>query len=411
MNKQSIWRLLTLSLILGLCGQELARAQVDERKMGASLAKASQQLSRVIGNLGESHYYLGDGYIYFNQEYKTRGVYVPGYGVVLKLPRMRLGIRSRRVKRNRKNGELYIKVGNRARMRLTSSQYNHRDRVYYIRSNNRDSYQYHLVDRDSVIMARKKSIKETMQQFLTQATDIMNQLPENERIELIYNYPTRYNSHYYSDERRKKLQMPDKIKASITKKTCLQNKNQADIQEIQVKKRDPNFQVMSGVFKGLYRRSVSTSFYSYGGANYLSLDKFGVLYSVNFVAQVNTSGDERYIRVVEGEVVDSDSIRARQSGNYDAIKVKRQQENQKAYQVFEQEIKQHIINYGKLLKGLSPSQTLALHFTMPKHWYTTDDSQVPRSVLVTVKGAVLQGLKSGKINEESAKSQIKLIKY
>ncbi|OJJ14980.1 hypothetical protein BKI52_41235 [marine bacterium AO1-C] len=411
MKKRVIWRLVTLSLILGLCGYESAQAQVDQRKMSASITSATQKLNQMLGKYKERHDYNLRGYIHFNRDEDARGVYLPGYGVVFKLPRVILGIRSRRVRRNRKNGDLYISVGNRARMRLTAGQYNYRDRVYFMRSKDQDTYQYRLVNRDSVITARKKVIKEAMQQFLAQATDIMNQLPDNERIDLIHNYPNRYNSYYYNNQSKSKLQMPDQITASITKKAWQRNKNKAKISETQTKQKDPNFQVMSGVFKGLYRRSVSKSFCSYSDVAYYPLGKYGVLYNLDFIDRVNISSEERYLQIREGKVIDSDSIRARQSGNYEAIKAERQKENQKAYQVFEQEIKQHIIAYGKLIKGLGANQTLALRITMPKHWYTTDDSNVPKNVLITVKGDVLQGLKSGKLSEENAKSQVKLIKY
>jgi len=411
MKKQAIWRLLTLSLILGLCGLQLAKAQIDERKMNASITSASQKLNQMLGKYGERNDFSLNGYFHFNREDKARGVYLAGYGVVFKLPRVILGIRSRRVRRNRKNGDLYISVGNRARMRLTSGQYNYRDRVYYVRSGDQNTYQYHLVDRDSVIRARKKVIKDAMQQFLAQATDIMSQLPDNERIDLIYEYPNRYNSYYYNTQNKSKLRMPDQMMASITKKAWQRNKNKVKVTETQTRQKDPNFQIISGVFKGLYRRSISKSFYSYSAVRYYALEKYGVLYNLDFVSRVNVSDDERYLQIKEGKVVDSDSIRARQSGDYEAIKAERRKENQKAYQVFEQEIKQYIIAYGKLLKGFNANQTLALHIIMPEHWYTTNDPKVPKSVLITVKGEVLQGLKSGKLSEENAKSQVKLIKY
>ena len=412
MKIQSLLGLLAVGLLLVMCRPDSTQAQVDQRKMAASVAKATQKLKSMFSKPKEKEINNIRGHIHFSWGRQASGVYVPGYGVVFKLPRVMLGIRSRTVRRNRKNGDLFISLGNRARMRLTSGNYNYRDRVYYMRTGGRDAYEYRLVDRDSVIVARKKMIKQKMQEFIAQANDIMSQLPDNERIELIYKYPNRYNSYYYGSNRRSKskLQMPDQIMASISKKTWQRNKNKVDIQETQTKKTIPNFQVMSGVIKGLYRQNVTKSYYSYSDVTYQPLNKFGVLYSLRFYERVNADEDESYVHIRDGEVIDSDSLRARKSGNYEAIKTKRQQVNQKAYQIFEQEIKQYLIEYGKLIQGLSDNETLALHVTMPQHWYTADDSKVPKGVLLTIKASVLKGVKSGKMTEESAKNEVKLIK-
>lgn len=408
MRKRPIYWLMTGVL---LCFYSTGKAQPDNPTMAASLIKAEKKLSKMFWKASHPRHLNMKGYLYFGREDETVATYIKGYGVVVKLPRVSLRIRRRRVQRTRKKGDLYINLGHKAKMRLSKAKYKYRDRVYYIRTRTKNEYKYELVDRDKVVQERRTAMKAQMQKFLAEANDLMSQLADNEKIELVYDHRSYAYNGYRSGRDKSKLRMPQLMIAFVDKKTWSQNKNKSTITEQTPEQPDQQLQVMAGIIEGLYKKNVAQSFYGYSRVRYTKLGKIGVLYDLRLNQRVNASHRENYISVEDGNVIDSDSIRARKSGNYEEIKAKRQQANRKAYQKFEQEVKQYLIEYGKVLQGLDASKRLVLNVALPERWYTTDDKQVPRSVQVSVKASVLKGVMSGKITEASAKSQVVLQKY
>lgn len=411
MKKHQLFGL--LAGVLVVCFLNEGKAQVDQTKMVTSLKKAEQQLTQMFRKEDRKYQdHNMKGYIHIGQGREAVGMYIPGYGVVLKVPHVSLRLRSRTVRRNRKNGSLYINLGNRNRMQLSDSRHNNRDQVYYLRTGLKDAYQYQIVDRDSLIKARKATMQAMMKKFLSGASNLMALLPANEKIELIYDYKSRMHNFYYPSGRSKsKIKMPDQVTASIDKGTWQRNKNKTSITEKNIVQPEANLQVLSGIISGLYKRSVSSSFYGYNRVKYNKLGKFGVLYDLRLYARVSADAEENYICIEDGKVVDSDSLRARKSGNYAGIKAERQKANSEAYQKFEQEVKQYLVEYGRLLKDFDSAKTLVLHVSLPNHWYTSDDKTVPQNVLVSVKGDVLQKVKAGKLTADNAKGQVTLVKY
>jgi hypothetical protein len=327
---------------------------------------------------------------------------------VIKLPKVYLGISYRSVRYNRNTGELYVKVGKNKRIKLDEGKYKPREYAYYVRSGNKPNYTYALVDRNEVVSKRRAAMESKMKEFLASANGLMSHLADNEKIELIYDHKV----YSYSRRRKKdRKEMPRFMTASIGKSTWNKNKNQIAFSETKPKTNHQQLAVMASIIEGLYKHNVSKSFYGYSRVRYSELGNMGVLYDLRLNQRVGADRQEDMYSVKDGVVVDSDSIRARKSGNYEQIKAKRQEANRRAYQKFEQEIKSYLIDYGKVVQGVDANKWLVLNVALPERWYTIDDPSVPRSVQVRVKAGVLQDVKAGKITAANAQNQVVLQKY
>ncbi|WP_299462019.1 hypothetical protein [uncultured Microscilla sp.] len=403
-----IW--LMVAGLLELCLWANAQTPVNQA-MATQLRKAEKQLTQSLKKLRSPKRMNMHGYVYLGQETNTTAAYIKGYGVVITLPRVMLGVRSRRVRRNRKTGKLYVKFRGNTRVALDKSKYNINDRVvHYMRSGSKPDYKYTLVDRNEVVKKRKADLKAAMKSFLAKASGLMALLTGSEKIELVYDH---HNKRYYQSRNKKyNVLMPRFLVASIDKQTWSNNPGKVTFsKETRLNTTNQSLEVMSGIIEGLFKRSVSQSFQGYNRVRYHQLGDMGVLYSLQLNQRISASHDEKYVIIKDNKVIDSDSIRARKSGNYAQVKAERQQAYRKAYQRFEQEIKQYLVEYGKVLQGIAANKWLVLHVSLPKMWYTKDDPSVPHSVQVSVKAGVLQNVKAGRMTAENAQSQVVLQKY
>lgn len=375
--------------------------------LAAELLKAEKQLTKAFKQVQHLKGSSFKGMVY-GESGETIATYVKGYGVVIKLPKVYLGISYRSVRRNRNTGELYVKVAKQKRIKLDESKYKPRDYAYYVRSGNKPNYTYTLVDRNEVVSKRRVAMESKMKEFLASANGLMSHLADNEKIELIYDYKV----YSYSRRRKKnRKEMPRFMTASIDKPTWNKNKNQVAFSNTKPKTNHQQLAIMASIIGGLYKRNVSKSFYGYSRVRYSELGNMGVLYDLRLNQRVGADRQEDMFEIEDGKVVDSDSIRARKSGNYEQIKAKRQQANRQAYRKFEQEIKSYLIDYGKVVQGVDANKWLVLNVALPERWYTIDDPSVPRSVQVRVKVGVLQDVKAGKITVANAQNQVELQKY
>lgn len=371
------------------------------------LAKAEKQLTKAFKQIQNAQEHNFHGVRYFEGG-ESIATYIKEYGVMIKLPKVYLGISSRRVRRDHKTGKLYIRVNRKKQIALEEGKYHPRDYAYYTRSGKKPDYTYTLINRNQVVAQRKAAIQSTMKEFLANAAGLMSHLSNDEKIELIYDHEV----YSYSHRRKKnRAKMPRFIKASIDKGTWSKNKDQITLSNTKPTTNHQQLAVMASIIESLYKRNVSNSFYGYSRVKYHELGKVGVLYDLRLSQRVNAERDENVVSIKDGKVIDSDSIRARKSGNYEQIKAQRQQANRQAYQKFEQEIKSYLVDYGKVVKGVDADKWLVLNVVLPERWYTADDASVPRSVQVRVKAGVLQDVKAGKITAANAQNQVVLQKY
>lgn len=398
--------LLTCLVALLACVSVQTQAQTNA-SLAAEMLKAEKQLTKVFREIQrrKSNSFRG---IVSGGRGETIATYIKGYGVVIKVPKVYLGISYRSVRRNRKTGALYVKVGRKKRIKLDKNKYKQRDYAYYERLGKKPNYTYTLVDHAERVTKRRAAMEAKMKEFLAGASGLMSYLADNEKIELIYDHKV----HFYSRRRKQNRKaMPRFMTASIDKSTWNKNKNQVAFSKTKPKTNHQQLAVMASIIGGLYKRNVSKSFYGYSRVRYSELGDMGVLYDLRLNQRVGADRQEDMFEIENGKVVDSDSIRARKSGNYEQIKAKRQEANRQAYQKFEQEIKSYLIDYGKVVQGVDANKWLVLHVALPERWYTIDDPSVPRSVQVRVKAGVLQDVKAGKITAANAQSQVVLQKY
>src|SRR5258708_7584304 len=90
----------------------------------------------------------------------------------------------------------------------------------------------------------------------------------------------------------------------------------------------------------------------------------------------------------------------------DIDKVTRDQKVTELYPVFENEMKESMLDYGRTLKSLKDDEMLVLNIKLTR----CEGCGIPKSVELSVKNSVLQEYNAGKITKEAASARINVKK-
>lgn len=226
--------------------------------------------------------------------------------------------------------------------------------------------------------------------FLADYGDILSQLNENEKIVItnrgerprawvgsVVNAPSR--THLTMELSRAALNQYRQGKLTREQLiTRIQVLNTETIDEA-----EPDLELLSSIFNQLYRMDLSKTFFADGHIYYERLKDFGVIYYMQVYSSNRTFTNE----------YDMPTIKMR-----NVSQEERDKKVAELYPVFEKELKENIIEYGRTIKSLKEGEVLIFNVKLTR----CEKCGIPSSIEASVKASVLKAYGSGKVNKDAA---------
>jgi hypothetical protein len=93
-------------------------------------------------------------------------------------------------------------------------------------------------------------------------------------------------------------------------------------------------------------------------------------------------------------------------GLMDVNQEERDKKAKELYPLFEKELKEYVIEYGRTIKSLKDDESLIFNAKITR----CDNCKIPESLEVSVKGSVLKDYNAGKIDKNAALGKVNLKK-
>jgi len=152
-----------------------------------------------------------------------------------------------------------------------------------------------------------------------------------------------------------------------------------------------DLKLLQTIIKRLYARDLSETYYLKGGMPYEQIEGLGVIFYMDMVSSVQAGNKTWNVPTQEKENLS-------QEERDELIKT--------LYPKFEEDFKNNIIEYAQNVSSLSDDKQLIFKVSVTK----CEGCGIPETLELQMKSKTLSELKSGKINENQAKKELKLVK-
>jgi hypothetical protein len=145
------------------------------------------------------------------------------------------------------------------------------------------------------------------------------------------------------------------------------------------------------IIKRLYARDLSDTYYINGDMPSEQIDGLGVIFYMDMVSSIKSGSDGWDVPTQEKKNLSQEE---------------RDKLIKSLYPKFEEDLKSNIIEYAQNVSSLSDGEQLIFKVSVTK----CEGCAIPETLELQLKSKTLKDLKSGKINENQAKKDMKLIK-
>ncbi|MFZ2905039.1 MAG: hypothetical protein WAZ98_02430 [Cyclobacteriaceae bacterium] len=227
--------------------------------------------------------------------------------------------------------------------------------------------------------------------FLTDYGDMMSQLAPDEKI-IITNQGGGQRWYFNQSEKRSLLSV-EATRNDLTQ--FRQGKITRDQLLAKIKvtntessgKVEPDLELLTSIFNRLYRSDLSKNFFIQGQAYYERLNDFGAIV---------------YMQVYSSNQVDDGLFNMPTISLRGVTQDERDKKVKELYPVFEKELKENILEYGRTVKSLKDQEQLVFNVTLTR----CKGCGIPSDIEVTVKSSVLSDYNAGKVDKKSALEKI-----
>jgi hypothetical protein len=364
----------SLGLAMIIAGSTFGQS-IDQERMERDLKIAEN----ILGTLSS-----GNSDRNFFSSRSVESNYVPDYGVIFSLPQSSMIFTS-----SRSNGNnVVISSG-------SNSSYSYE--VVSPRSDDDEDDTVKKVSREEADALIQKELKEQMTLFLVDYADLIGQLKPTDRI--MINVKNSRNTVWLSNDRvsdKNMGQTAEIIKSDLIAYKSGKATRDATIGKIKFTevndKMEKDLELFSSIFSRLYEPDMSSTYYaSSRNINYERLDNLGAIFSMRVYSSSSDDNGKHTIRT---------------TGERGLTQEERNAKVNAMYPEFEKSMRQNIIDYGRTIKSLKPSEMLILKVRLTE----CDDCSMPKSIELSVKGSVLADFDSGKLSREKAMDAISIKK-
>lgn len=227
--------------------------------------------------------------------------------------------------------------------------------------------------------------------FLTDYGDMISQLAPDEKI-IITNQGGGQRWYFNQSEKRSLLRV-ETTRNDLTQ--YRQGKITRDQLLAKIKvtntessgKVEPDMELLTSIFNRLYRSDLSKNFFIQGQAYYERLNDFGAIV---------------YMQVYSSNQVDDGLFNMPTIALRNVTQEERDKKVKELYPVFEKELIENILEYGRTVKSLKDQEQLVFNVTLTK----CKGCGIPADIEVAVKSSVLTDYNTGKVDKKSAIEKI-----
>jgi hypothetical protein len=385
--------------ILMICGVVLVTLttpgmaqKMDDERMNRDIEVARNVLSTLIKQQFDNQR------TFFPLE--IRGTYQSGYGVTFTLPADFTTPIVLAIPPSQNNSVVVtdgsgLGPGITYEYRIESDEEDGDPNVASLRDRARDRRRSQL---DSTREVYNKKVIEAAKTFLLDYGDMISQLAPNERVVITNqgNQPRMWVNQFFNNTKRTHLAV-ETTKADIT--AYRQGKLSRDqalsrikvVNTETVTEVEPDLELLVSMFNRLYRPDLSKTYFTENNIYYERLKDFGAIFYMSVYSAVETSRGRFRMPTTGDEGLDLET---------------RNKKVKELYPVFEKELKENILEYGRTVKSLNNDEVLVFQVQMTK----CPSCNIPSTLEYSVSGSVLKDYSSGKIEKNSATSKISVKK-
>lgn len=391
---KSIFQWMICGVVLVATALPVVAQKMDEERMNRDIEVASNVLSTLIKQQFDNQR------TFFPLE--VRGSYQSGYGVtftlpadfttpiLLAVPSVQNGVGVVSGARLAPGVAYEYRFDNEEQIEERSSAHvsSLKDRAREKRRNQMDS------TRD----AYNDKVIDAVKTFLLDYGDMISQLSANEKIVISNqgNQPRVWVGQFFNSPQRTHLSI-EATKADIT--AYRQGKTSRDQALAKIKvvntetvaEVEPDLELLVSMFNRLYRPDLSKTYFTENNIYYERLRDFGAIFYMNVYSAIETSRG---------------FFRMPTIGEQDLNLEGRNKKVKELYPVFEKELKENILEYGRTVKSLGNDEVLVFQVKVTR----CPSCNIPSTLEYTVNGSVLKDYNSGKIEKNNALSKISLKK-
>lgn len=282
--------------------------------------------------------------------------------------------------------------------------------VYGIQSDGINGFAYTTrsnrkrVNTDSLNTVNNAKIVNAAKTFIADYGDMLSQLAPTERI-VVTNRGSSENQFWAYGGQKVKRSL---LSVEATKSDLTQFRQGAITREqllakmkvvntVTTPKVEPDMELLVSIFNRLYREDLSHTYYSQGSTYYERLNDFGAILHM----QVVSSQANEYNVPAKDVRLSMPTL-----GLTNLTQEERDKKVKELYPVFESELKENILDYGRTLKSLNDNEQLIVDVTMTK----CKDCGIPATLELAVKASVLKDFNAGKLDKTAALSKIEIKK-
>ena len=237
-------------------------------------------------------------------------------------------------------------------------------------------------------------LQENMTTFLVDYADLIGQLKPTDRI--MVNVKSSNNQVWVSGLDLRARESTG-LTAEILKSDLISYKQgkssrEETVEKVKFKERggetkERDLELFSSIFSRLYEPDMSMTYYASGrNINYERLENLGAIFSMRVYSSSEDNGRHTI----------------RTTGESGLTREERNRKVSEMYPDFEKTFKENIVDYGRTIKSLKPSEMLVFKVRLTE----CKGCDMPKSIELTVKGTTLQNFDSGKINRDAAIKEI-----
>jgi hypothetical protein len=244
---------------------------------------------------------------------------------------------------------------------------------------------------DSMTSIMNTKIIQAAKNFIADYGDMLSQLAPEERI--VVSNRDRGQFRYYGQNAKRSLLSVEALKSDLIQ--FRQGKITRDQLLAKIKvtntessgKTEPDIELLTSIFSRLYRSDLSNTFFTEGNVYYEHLNDFGVM---------------MYMQVYSSSQIENGMFNMPTLGIKAVDQAERDKKVKELYPIFESELKENILDYGRTVKSLGDNEQLVFNVTLTK----CKGCGIPADIEVSVKGSVLKEYGSGKLDKNSALGKI-----
>lgn len=324
---------------------------------------------------------------------------------------MKTDSKSKSEQKERDKAERALELARQAENEARQAEREARERnVYGLQSTNGGGYTYttrgrgKLYNSDSVNAVNNAKIINAAKTFIADYGDMLSQLAPGERI-VVTNKVTGENRFWYNGQQAKRsLLSVEATKSDLTQfrqgnitRDQLLAKMKV-VNTITSDKTEPDMELLVSIFNRLYREDLSRTFYVQGGTYYERLTDFGTILHMSVVSSISNGDYFTSTKDVR--------LAMPTQGLTNLTQEERDKKVKELYPVFESELKENVLDYGRTLKSLKDNEQLIVDVGMTK----CVGCGIPATLELTVKASVLKDFNAGKLDKSAALSKIEVKK-